>query len=275
MDWITGEKFITLADWTYSPRIKKDGDYDNLPNTLDVRKLKDEDIIYTHTLYVKQLFDVIDGISAKVKVISHNSDVNIDFSPPDCVSKWFSQNVNVFHEKIEALPIGLENNRWFPDLRKKEKMLAKLKESRKYKNIVYMNHNTGTNPAKREFLYELFKDKPWVTIDRGVNGKGFNEYIDNVYNHKFVICPEGNGIDTHRVWETLYMGSIPIVEDNISAEILYSYFPCLITHEGWSGLNDISLQWEFNHFNKIKATTDVHTEMLTFECWKNKIHGNS
>jgi len=32
--------------------------------------------------------------------------------------------------------------------------------------------------------------------------------------HRYVACPEGNGFDTHRFWETLYRGSIPVVIDS-------------------------------------------------------------
>ena len=32
--------------------------------------------------------------------------------------------------------------------------------------------------------------------------------------HKFILCPEGNGIDTHRFWETLCLGRIPVVLHN-------------------------------------------------------------
>ena len=191
---------------------------------------------------------------------------------PDNLIMWYAQNVNTIDSRIESIPIGLENNIWQPHENKKEKMIVKLKEPRRYKNLVYMNHNIATNPAKREEPYKLLKDKEWVTCEMGSNGHGFDEYLDNIYNHKFVVCPEGNGVDTHRVWECLYMDSIPIVEDNISAELLYSYFPCLIAHEGWMSLDDISLKWEFKVITDIKGGTDIHNEMLTFGYWKNKIN---
>ena len=30
-------------------------------------------------------------------------------------------------------------------------------------------------------------------------------------SYKFAICPEGNGVDTHRLWEALYFTCVPIV----------------------------------------------------------------
>lgn len=273
MDWIQGQKFKGIADFTYSPHVKLPGDYDNLPNTFDTALLEDTNVVYTHTMYVKQLFKILEELPQKFIVITHNSDVNIDngFSVPDNVIKWFSQNINVFHEKIESVPIGLENDMWFADIHKKEKMLAKLKQPKKYKNLVYMNFNIGTNPAKRTKPYQVLKDKPWVTVDMHNNGYNFDSYLDNIYNHKFVICPEGNGIDTHRIWETLYMGSIPIVDNNINAELLYSYFPHCIAYEGWEWVTEDYLNNEFKKIEEIKSYFDGDKKMLTFEYWKNKI----
>jgi hypothetical protein len=37
------------------------------------------------------------------------------------------------------------------------------------------------------------------------------QYLSSLRSNSFVLCPEGNGVDTHRLWETLYMGGIPIV----------------------------------------------------------------
>ena len=33
--------------------------------------------------------------------------------------------------------------------------------------------------------------------------------------HNFVLAPWGNGIDTHRFWEILYSGSIPVTKKHI------------------------------------------------------------
>jgi hypothetical protein len=150
-------------------------------------------------------------------------------------------------------------------------MIAKLQQPRNYRNLVYMNFNTSNNYAKRQPAYDALKDKPWVTVDMHPNGFKFDNYLDNIYNHKFVVCPEGNGIDTHRIWECLYMGTIPIVENNVTAELLYSYFPCELTYQGWDGLTEALLNNEFKSIGDIKSYFDGDKEMLTFDYWKNKI----
>ena len=35
--------------------------------------------------------------------------------------------------------------------------------------------------------------------------------LDRLSTYEFCICPEGNGVDTHRLWEAIYLQCIPIV----------------------------------------------------------------
>ena len=62
-------------------------------------------------------------------------------------------------------------------------------------------------------MWDLFKDKPWVTAEESVSQE---HYLEQIRKHRFVICPRGNGVDTHRMWETIYLGAIPIVKRDIA-----------------------------------------------------------
>jgi hypothetical protein len=62
----------------------------------------------------------------------------------------------------------------------------------------------------------MFQDKPWVTTGTHIPTlEGRYDFLTKLRNHTFTICPRGNGVDTHRLWETLYMGGIPIVRWDI------------------------------------------------------------
>ena len=274
MDFIRGEKFIGIADFTFAPNTNRDDDYTHLRNTLDLSKVKDDDVIYTHTFYVHDLFELLKDFDKVVKVVTHNCDMNVDFAPPDCVKMWFSQNVNIIHPRVQSIPIGLQNTHWNKYGDKDAMILEQLSKPRIYKNLIYVNHNVATNPAKREGIYELFEDKPWATVERrNKNFARMREYYKDIYEHKIVLCPSGNGLDTHRFWETLYMGSVPFVECDITHELLYSYFPS-ISPPLWKSWQDVSqkyLENELDNINIIKKSTDIHNEMLSFEYWKNKI----
>lgn len=276
MNFIQGNKFKSIATWHYAPaRIYTGHEYrdaiNNLPfndyrflnNTLDWAKLSDGDIIYTHTFYADQLIEKLEKCDKKVKVITHNADTNFELTPPDNVIRWYSQNVNIVHEKVFSVPIGIENDLWLKD--KKKIMERKLHEKKNYKSMVYCNHNVKTNPKERTKPYELLKDKEWATVHVGSNGQGFDNYIHNVYNHPFCIAPAGNGMDTHRIWECLYMNTIPIVIKNINNSF-YADLPILFL-EDW---DELSEKFLFNSFMEM-SRAKWNINKLDFEYWRNEI----
>jgi len=56
-----------------------------------------------------------------------------------------------------------------------------------------------------------------------------DEYFSRLPSYKFVISPEGNGIDCHRHYEALLAGCIPIMEKNPLTEEKYKTCPVLWT----------------------------------------------
>jgi hypothetical protein len=268
MDWIQGTKFFNVADYIYVPRGRSKDDFNQIDNSLNLSKLKDGDIIYTHGLYVKILFKIMAGTDKKYILITHNSDINVDSSLKwnENLLHWFTQNVDIdMPDFIESIPIGLENDKWFKHIKKKEKMEFLLSQPKGYKNLAYMNHNSRTNPEKRDPPYYSLSNKPWVTIEKKKNGEDFDNYLANIYNHWFVICPEGHGIDTHRIWETLYMGSYPIVIRNYNTRF-YEDLPILFI-DSWDELTEKKLEFEYTRIKN----TEWNMDKLNFSYWENKI----
>jgi hypothetical protein len=60
---------------------------------------------------------------------------------------------------------------------------------------------------------------------------GSDSYFKVLPSFKFVVSPEGNGIDCHRHYEALMAGCIPIVEDNPKTREKYSNLPILYTKD--------------------------------------------
>jgi hypothetical protein len=54
-----------------------------------------------------------------------------------------------------------------------------------------------------------------------------------------IAAVRGNGVDTHRLWESLYRGVAPIVVMDSWWESLREYFPHVIAITDW-GLDEIS-----------------------------------
>lgn len=266
-DWIQGDRFKELANFTYSPSVKAKDDYDNLPNTFNPVSLKDGiNIVYTHTMYAKQLIRIIKHLPKDFILITHNSDVNVDdsFEIPDNVIHWFAQNVAMDHPKLESIPIGLENDRWKRGKVGKQMMIVdQVKKEQKYKNLVYLNCNPKTNPDKRLPLFTIFYEVPWVTIEQP--NLPLAQYIEQVYSHKFILCPEGNGIDTHRLWESIYLNVIPIVK-RCSNTIQYDDLPiCFV--DSWKEVTEEFLNKEFE---RIKGQ-QWNLARTNFTYWRSRI----
>lgn len=270
MNFIVGEKFYSIADFIYSSNTVEynNEDYNKLENTFDINKLKEINIVYLHTMYKNQFFNLIKNLDSKFIIVTHNSDINIDNvdNLPKNVIKWYSQNVNCKDERLFSLPIGLENSKWFPEIQKQKKLINKLQNRKKIKNLVYMNHNIRTNVVERTKTYNLLSNKSFVTVEFGSNGQNYDNYIDNIYNHKFVICPEGNGIDTHRKWETLYLNSIPIEKRNINSSFYEDLPICLV--ENWNEINEQFLNREYDRIMNTKWNLDK----LDMSYWINEIN---
>jgi len=68
---------------------------------------------------------------------------------------------------------------------------------------------------------------------RGIQNKqmSFTEYFETLPEYKFVISPEGNGIDCHRHYEALMAGCIPIVENHGGIADKYKGCPILFTDD--------------------------------------------
>ena len=120
-----------------------------------------------------------------------------------------------------------------------------LKKERNNKNILCLLCFTLYNwcAEDRTFCYEVLNNKWFV---ENLNAQTFDSininsncgqvplevnYEKTKQSH-FVLCPTGLGQATHRFFETILLGSIPIVKKTGNAfDKLYSIFPCLVVDD--------------------------------------------
>ena len=66
------------------------------------------------------------------------------------------------------------------------------------------------------------------------------EYYENLNSYMFAICPEGNGVDTHRIWESLILKVMPVVVLNsFTKNLKNNSVPCLYLND-WKDLHNFS-----------------------------------
>jgi hypothetical protein len=88
-----------------------------------------------------------------------------------------------------------------------------------------------------------------------------SEYFERLPSYKFVISPEGNGIDCHRHYEALIAGCIPIMEKNPLIEDKYKNLPILYTVD----YSEITEEYLLSKYDEMKDNTyDFSTLFLDF-----------
>ena len=213
------------------------------------------------------------------KIVTHNSDYAVSdvlnlktnrhiFDSNDQLI-WFAQNVDINHPRIKPIPIGLENSEWFPGLKKAEKIERIRLEPHKKDKLCLAAFNPGTHPDRIK-IYNYFSSQSWCTSSSRRNGEGFDDYLNDLASSTFCICPRGNGLDTHRIWEALYVKTIPIVEKSTNINF---YAPIIVVDSFQSVTLSLLLDIiqelpEVNSENYFKMFDTPH---LNFKFWKEYI----
>lgn len=117
----------------------------------------------------------------------------------------------------------------------------------KFVNSIYLNMTLENNIKERTKLYKAVSSSNGVIIDTpDLTNQGRVKYLMNLRSHNLVPCPEGNGVDTHRLWETLYMGGTPVVKKNPILSPMIADLPVIVIGS-WTELLDLNLmehKWE-------------------------------
>lgn len=174
--------------------------------------------IYTHILdlFVKYILNNLDS-SIQYILYIHNSDHSFndkykELVDSNIITKIYAQNIDysLCNTKLNLLPIGIANSMWkHGDLVELYSTIKKTYRNKKKKNI-YVNINPSTYSYRKDLLDKI---KELNSFNLAVS-KPYNEYLLELASHRFCLCIRGNGIDTHRFWESLYLGVIPVIINN-------------------------------------------------------------
>jgi len=222
-DFLSHENLYPSCDVVFARNIFPDtpGVGDIEIGMVDTLNLKDGDIVYSKFEFIPHLFQAL-GNTTRVKdlkFISHESDRGVVEGlfqhKPKCISKWYAQNVEYEHEDLIPIPLGL-SGKYYGNTHIVTPPNRLVKSDTQ--KLLYINHRIETYPTARQWIYEHFKTNDWCTVDLPTLTK--DQFRDRLINHKFILCPRGNGVDTCRLWESLYYGMIPIVEDHVAYKTL-------------------------------------------------------
>jgi hypothetical protein len=148
---------------------------------------------------------------------------------PDNVLSVIAVNAISHGGKVIPAPYGIQRKMHPNDIRDEYLRFAMQNTYAHHaKKLLYTSHNENSHTDRKGTL-QMFVNKEWATVDsQRVN---YDEFLIQLRNHQFVLCPRGNAIDCHRNWEVLYMRRVPVMKRYSYLEELYKDFPVLFVDD--------------------------------------------
>lgn len=262
--------------------------YDNL--SID---MKTGTIVYLHFDMLEYFINnILDKLKNSCIIVSGNSDHYIPIDIPNHskllesskLIAWFSQNIIEYHPKLFPIPIGLDYHtlsfptgihEWSKQITpispvEQEKLLMQVKETliplNKLLPKVCANFQHSINgPYRRQIyrqkIYNVLRNKNIIWLPKQTQ----EEFWTSLKDIPYVICPFGNGPDTHRTWEVLALGRIPIIEKSPLNKI-FEGLP-ILEIEDWNYISD---DWLLQNFKNINMK-EYNFEKLFLQYWINFI----
>ena len=232
-------------------------------------KVKKNDIVFISNTLVDTFFiEIHPFINNEYILISHNSDRNITQEEikymDNKILHWFAQNMEGKNNKTSVIPIGLENLRY-----QLNGVLSdfQITENIEKSKITLLSFNVVTNNKERKKVLESLKNNRFIEKNSFGNHR---EYFEELKKYKFNLCPEGNGLDTHRIWESLLASAIPVMIRNTFTENLASLnFPIMLLDE-WEDFNSFTIE-DLNKYYKKETASKSFFDIVSYEYWLNKI----
>lgn len=220
--------------------------------------------IYCYGHRLKELVNKLDYFIHPFILISGNSDENITYDDiylnianHKKIILWYAQNLCIDHPKLKVLPIGIANSQWpHGNLDAFTNVTINLPDKT---NDIYFNFQVNTNYSKRSECYnQLYNDIPFLkTIEPIQNWKRLATY-------KFCICPEGNGFDSHRLWECFYLKVVPIViKSDFIMNLKRELNLPLVILDTWSHLMKTKLIYEDYDFDNVPSIFRTITDNIS------------
>jgi len=246
---------------------------------------------------------VLPSISVPFKLLTNNSDKTLpsDYSA-ECSTilkhplliKWFSQNWETDNEKVEQIPIGLdyhslkpsgtpkfswsppEVHRWGWGIKKRA-----IEQERDLLSLKYSSPDFSQRQIKAYANFQFLMWTRYGKIDRKDAIEKVSKHLvfyepvkttrdvcwRNMVSCAFVLSPQGNGLDCHRTWEALCLGSIPIVKSS-GINTLFDDLPVWVVQD-WTEVTEENMRKIIENFR----SKSFNYDKLTLKYWQSKING--
>lgn len=140
---------------------------------------------------------------------------------PSQVAHWFTTNLGSPLPSASLLPFGVNAEGDGKD------RLAELAARRRWWVGERLYVNFQNNTSERVALKRHYEGHPLVRF-RARPDMPVGDYLEELSWHDYSLCPDGNGLDSYRVLECLYLGVTPVMRRSYFSERLREMFPAVV-----------------------------------------------
>jgi hypothetical protein len=230
---------------------------------VDADKISEGDIVFVQSDMLVDFFDTVHPkIGNRYILITHNGDRNISEEDielmDDKIIHWFAQNPLIEHPKVTPIPIGLENAHYWHAGKISLYKNAAIEKNKNGRILVAFS--VATNKAVRQnVLNELRKNPLADIVSEKLTQK---EYVRLLNAYSYVASPPGNGIDCHRTWEALCVGTVPLIADNYLSNHFKKLGVPLIAVNSWENVPP----------DKDRPVIQGQVDQVKFDYWKDAVY---
>lgn len=172
---------------------------------------------FISTAHVAYFVDeILPAIQQRFVLITHDGSYDSGSSAEvlnsEKLIRWYGTNMFP-SAKTVGIPLGLQRNA--VDFR-----LIEIARRNKKSKLLYIS---TLKHAPHSSVVETLRENGFREHTR----KSWAEHIFELSTHKFSAWPEGGSVDSHNIWESLYLGVIPVVVRTPQLEPWFSSLPIL------------------------------------------------
>lgn len=226
--FISGDAFADLADYVHEPPRWRNF------NRVSLEKAR---VIFTRSENLQEFLSTQGHKIQASVIVAGNSDHEFHsslFDVPPSVKAIFLQNSYISDGiRVFSIPIGIENFRWGVNGNPKFMKNRRI-DSTSNRKVLF--GPLGKTHQTREIVTKNFNEvsEYWDFFQGRIKPQHFDKLVKK-YTH--VAAVRGNGVDTHRLWESLYRGVVPIVEKSAWWDSLREIFPEVEIVDSWTHRN--------------------------------------
>lgn len=255
---ISGYNYNKMCEWHICPRYEQKFEH-NL--------IKENDFVFLNLDYFEQFINFIikNRPLYKFILVTQNSDRNFtkemfNYIEP-FINKLYAINATFQSEKLIKVPLGFNDDAI--------NYINKIEKQESKENLIYCNFKICHHPERQECFHH-FSKFDWVDIyPDGMNNikqLPFEDFYNTLKTYKYCIAPRGAGIDTHRTYESIFFGVIPIVKRNELSD-LYENMPILLIDE-WTEITKEFLEENYEeYYSKLINWCEKNKNWYTTEYW--------